>query len=268
MGFWDIALPIASSGLSSVLGMFGGDSSGKAGMPSLMDVIGQAINEYSYKPQYTGQTETSLYNLFQDLTGQSGKGATGIPFEIGLPTDKLYEANTRGEREALFGMPGAGESGSIADIMAKYNEMGIPEQSLQATRQMIGDWDRYSMDQAAKLTESSKDRLSNVLGMGLNTGQNLYNQNLGQHRFNTGLMSNAATRDYELQDSINQANAGALSSLFGSAGPTIGKTIQSVGGSLGSLLSKNTPTTVSRSGTPDALANPYGKGYSKVAKLI
>jgi hypothetical protein len=216
-----------------------GNSGGGAGgsMGNIQDMTAQNIENYGYQPQYTAQTESSLFDLFQRMTGQSGLGVEGIPFDIGLPTTGLYDSLTRGIKEDYLGTPGGPEGGNIADLRAYYNNMGIGEQGINQERLAYQDMNNSLLDKAALINESQKDRLLNVLNSGYTGGQNLYSQNLAQHRYNTGLMSNALSMDYGLSNAISEGNNGALSSLLGGAG-----TLGGLGGSgsssgIGSLLS-------------------------------
>ena len=249
MGFWDYALPISTGG-ASLLFRGGGGGGGGGNLEDLLSVI----DRYTYKPQYTGQTEQGLFDLFEQLTGRRG-GVEQIPFDIGLPTTGLYDALTRGIKEDYLGTPGGPEGGRIADTRAYYNNLGIPEQAINQERLANRDLNNLLTDQAALINESQKDRLSNILNLGLQTGGNLYGQNLAQHRANAGLGLTAATADLGIQESIRQANQQSLNDLLkfggalagtyfgGPAGGSVGS--QAVGG-LNNLLNPAGNTSVYR----------------------
>lgn len=256
-------------------GIFGsGKSKGGSSGPTLEDILG-IVDRYTYKPQYTGETEKGLYDLFQSLTGLGGGGAEAIPFEIGLPTTGLYDALTRGIKEEYLGTPGGPEGGRIADTRAYYNQLGIPEQAINQERLANRDLNNLLTDAAAQINESQKNRLLQVLGLGTNVGTNLYGQNLAQHRANAGLGLQAVGIDAGIQDAVRQANQSSLNDLLGGVGalagtyfggPAGGFAGQQAGQQIGNLLQ---PSNVSR-GTANytSLTNPYGTNYSSVAKLI
>lgn len=212
-----------AGGLLGLLGGFSGDDEGGGEGVNMQQLMDEIMGKYSYQPQYTAQTEASLFDLFQRLTGQ-GKygGVESIPFDIGLPTTGLYDALTRGIKQDYLGTPGGPEGGKIADLRAYYNNLGIPEQAVNQERLGYQDMNNSLLDQAALINESQKDRLTNILNMGLGTGSNLYSQNLNQHRFNTGQMSNALAMDYGLTDAINQSNNNNLMSLLLNSGSMLG----------------------------------------------
>jgi hypothetical protein len=216
-GPWGTAIGGVGGGL---LGLLGGGDEG----PSLLDVMSSIIRDYSYMPKYTEPTEASLFDLFQRLTGQGTYAGAGngnvaaIPFDIGLPTTGLYDSLTRGIKEDYLGTPGGPEGGQIADTRAYYNNLGIPEYAINQERLGYRDLNNSLLDQAAKINELQKDRLSNLLNIGYTGGQNLYSQNLQQHRFNAGLMGEAAGADFQMQDSVDRANAGSIGDLFSGAG--------------------------------------------------
>jgi len=239
----------------------GSDTSGE-------DLARRMIEQYSYRPQYTGQTEARLYDLFQRLTGQGGGGVNALPFDIGLPTTGLYDSLTRGISEDYLGTPGGPEGGRIADLKAYYNNLGVPEQALNAERLANRDLNNSLLDKAALINESQKDRLTNILGTGTNLGQNLYNMNLGQHRFNAGLGMQGGLADITLQDSINRANQDSLNALLTGAAYLGGSylTGNPAGGAAASkgteyLLNRNqnAPTAVQKSGgTKSGIASLLG----------
>jgi hypothetical protein len=239
------------AGLGGLLGLFSGGGSGD-GETNIQDLMDEIINKYSYKPQYTGQTEASLFDLFQRMTGQgkyigSGNGdVNAIPFDIGLPTTGLYDSLTRGIKQDYLGTPGAGEGGKLADLRAYYNNLGIPEQAINAERLGYQDMNNSLLDKAALINESQKDRLSGLLSTGVSAGGNLYAQNLNQQRFNAGLGAQALNMDYGLSDAISQANQTNLNSLLG-----IG------GSSVGSYGSYSNPAT-GNSGATSLLSNLFG----------
>jgi len=250
-----------------LLGLFSGGKSKGGGQISLMDLIGPMIDKYSYQPQYTAQTEASLFDLFQRLTGQSGLGVEGIPFDIGLPTTGLYDSLTRGIKQDYLGTPGGPEGGRIADLRAYYNNMGIGEQGINQERLANQDMNNSLLDKAALINESQKDRLSNILNMGYSGGQNLYSQNLAQHRFNTGLAGNAMSMDYGLSNAISESNNSALDSLFGSMGTSGGTGNSLLSGLLSSFTSKPQQLGYSTDPTKNAY-NQYTGQKNATAKLI
>ena len=267
-------MPVGLGGLGVGKNPFSGGG-GSSGGPTMADFLG-LIDQYSYKPQYTGQTEKSLFDLFQNLTGQGGKGVEGIPFDIGLPTTGLYDALTRGIKEDYLGTPGGPEGGRIADTRAYYNNMGIPEYALNQERLANRDLNNTLTDTAAKLNETQKDRLLNVLGLGSGIGENLYGQNLAQHRANAGMALQAAGMDAGIQESIRSANQSSLTDLLSGVGSVLG-TIY--GGPAGGAAANytinnlfgNTPTSgqVTRSGGASS-ALPYflPSGNLNSAKLL
>jgi hypothetical protein len=266
-------------GMVDPFNFFHGKKKGPTG-PTLQDLLG-VIDSYTYKPQYTGQTEKQLYDLFGQLTGTSGLGVEGIPFDIGLPTTGLYDALTRGIKQEYLGTPGGPEGGRIADIRAYYNNAGIPESAINQERLANNDLNSLLTDTAAKINESQKDRLTNVLNIGAGVGSSLYGQNLAQHRGNAQLGLTAAGIDIGVQDSIRQANQQSLNDLLGGVGAVAGTIIggpgmgtmagYQAGNQLGSLFSPQ--PQVSRTGglysaAQSSYPNPYGTNYSSVAKLI
>lgn len=221
-------------------GLFGGGSKNKnASYISPMDMYAQIIDQYSYKPQYTGQTEKGLFDLFQQLTGQRG-GAEQIPFDIGLPTTGLYDSMTRGIKEDYLGTPGGPEGGRIADLRSYYNNLGVPEQAINQERLANRDLNNTLTDSAARINESQKDRLTNILNMGLGTGQNLYGQNLAMHRANAGLGMAGALNDAEINNAIMDSNYSSIYDLLNPLANTLG-------------YGNSNPTTVSKGG---ASSNP------------
>jgi len=248
-------------------GLFGGGKS--KGGTNIMDIISGLIDKYSYKPEYTGQTEKSLFDLFQRMTGQSGLGVDGLPFDIGLPTTGLYDSLARGIKQDYLGTPGGPQGGQIADSQAYFNNLGIPEQAANQTRLGYQDMNNSLLDKAALINESQKDRLTNILNMGNTSGQNLYSQNLAQHRFNTGLASNAMSMDYGLSNAISEGNNSALDSLFGSTGTSSGTGTSLLTSLLGSLTGGNKPQQIGYS--TDPTKNPYNQytgAKNATAKLI
>ena len=256
----------------------GGKDSSSSGSSNLWDEI---ISKYSYKPQYTAQTEKGLYDLFNQTTGLSGGGVNAIPFDIGLPTTGLYDALTRGIKEQYLGTPGGPEGGRLADTRSYYNNLGIPEYAANQERLGNQDLNNSLLDTAAKINESQKDRLTNVLGLGANIGNNLYSQNLGQHRANAGLASGGAMTDLGLQQSINASNQEMLSNLANLAvtgagyyfgGPAGGAAASQVSNNF--FSNPNAPSSVSRQGGVPSLFGE-GKNYgsandpqSGLSKLI
>jgi len=188
------------------------------------DAADEAIRKYGYQPQFTGQTEASLFDLFQRLTGQgtyagSGNGdLNAIPFDLGKDTTGLYDALTRGIKEDYLGTPGGPEGGNIADLRAYYNNMGIGEQGINQERLAYQDMNNSLIDSAAKLNDNTKNRLASLLGIGYTGGQNLYSQNLNQQRANTNTFMNGALTDVAMADAINQGNQSNLMSLLGGIG--------------------------------------------------
>ena len=185
------------------------------------------INKYSYKPQYTAQTEQGLYDLFTKTNGSMG--VNDIPFDIGLPTTGLYDALTRSQTEKYLGTgnwDGSGlnyvrsgpEGGLIADTRAYYNNMGIPEYAANQERLGMQDLNNSLLDTAAELNNVQKDRLLQVLGLGANVGSNLYSQNLAQHRFNTGIAAQGQQFDAGMNQAIQSANSNSLAQLLSGAG--------------------------------------------------
>jgi hypothetical protein len=200
--------------MKPVFGLYFGG--GKDSGPSYEDMLAK----YGYQPQYTGKTEASLYDLFQRLTGQGTYSGTGtgdlnaIPFDLGKDTTGLYDATTRGIKEAYLGTPGGPEAGRLADLRAYYNNLNIPEAAINAERLGNQDLNNSLIDQAALLNDNTKNRLSNLLGVGYTGGQNLYSQNLNQQRANMSFAGN----DVALQDAISQGNQNNLASLLAGAG--------------------------------------------------
>lgn len=233
------------------------DGSGSGGGMTWDDII----NKYSYKPQYTAQTEKGLYDLFSKTNGSMG--VNDIPFDIGLPTTGLYDSLTRGIKEQYLGTPGGPEGGRIADTRAYYNNMGIPEYAANQERLGNQDLNNSLMDTAAKLNESQKDRLLNVLGLGANVGGNLYSQDLAQSRFNTGIAAQGAQFDAGLNQAIQSANSNSLQQLLAGAGalattaytgnPALGTAVGT--GLTGLTTNPNAPATVSGAGS---LYDNYG----------
>lgn len=205
-------------------GLLSGDGEDSSSGTNIQQLVDGILNQYSYMPQYTAQTESSLFDLFQRLTGQgnyagAGNGdVTKIPFDIGLPTTGLYDSLTRGIKQDYLGTPGGPEGGKIADLRAYYNNLGIPEQAVNQERLGYQDMNNSLLDKAALINESQKDRLTNVLNMGLGTGKDLYAQNLAQHRFNTSQAMTGLGYDVGLSDAINQSNQNNLNSLLNGGG--------------------------------------------------
>jgi hypothetical protein len=246
----------------------------------------QILQQYGYQPKFTGRTERGLFDLFEQLTGRRG-GAEQIPFDIGLPTTGLYDALTRGIREDFLGTPGGPEGGRIADTRAYFNNLGIPEQAINQERLANRDLNNLLSDQAARINESQKDRLLNVLGLGLNTGGNLFGQQLAQTRFNTGSALQTATQNAQLGEAIRQANQNSLNDLLGGIG-SIGGTVlgaylggpggaafgSQAGSSIGKLLGGGTPTSRSGSGSgygfgvPSIFGTAGSRGTPQSAKLL
>jgi hypothetical protein len=244
----------------------------------------EIINQYSYKPQYTAQTEKGLYDLFQQTTGLGGGGVEAIPFDIGLPTTGLYDALTRGIKEQYLGTPGGPEGGRIADTRAYYNNMGIPEYAQNQERLANQDLNNSLLDTAAEINNNQKDRLLNVLGLGANVGSNLYSQDLAQQRFNTGIAATGQQFDAGLNQAINSANQSSLSSLLAGAG-ALGTTLytgnpmagQAAGTGINYLTGQtnpNVPNAVNQLGGTNSLfgsGSNYGSSndpYSGLSKLI
>lgn len=256
-------------------GIFDSKNEGENVGPNLEDLLG-IVDKYTYKPQYTAQTESSLYDLFQRLTGQGGGGVEALPFDLGLPTTGLYDSLTRGIKEDYLGTPGGPESGRIADTRAYYNNLGIPEQAINEERLSNRDLNNTLTDSAARINESQKDRLTSILGLGSGIGESLYGQNLAQHRSNAGLGLNAAGLNIGVQDAIRQANQSSLNDLLGGVGavagtyyggPGFGTTAGATAGrTLGDLFGGQ--TNISRNG--NGAINPYSgsTGSGSKAKII
>jgi hypothetical protein len=233
------------------------------------------IAKYSYMPQFTGQTESSIFDLFQRMTGQgtySGGGSgdlSAVPLGLGLDTTGLYDAATRSIKEDYLGTPGAGESGRLADLRAYYNQLGVPEAAINAERLGNQDLNNSLLDQAAILNDNTKNRLTNILGTGSSLGSNLYAQNLNQHRFNTGAAITGLGMDVDLGNAISEGNNQSLASLLGlgtnlAYNPTPGSSNTSTGSGITSLLGN-------LFGGQTAVNSPYvGKksNASSAAKLI
>jgi len=219
---------------------FGGDESRNSDGGSSSQSWDDIINQYSYKPAYTAQTEQGLYDLFNKINGSQGVNA--IPYDIGLPTTGLYDSLTRGIKEQYLGTPGGPEGGRIADTRAYYNNMGIPEYAANQERLGNQDLNNSLLDTAAELNNVQKDRLLNVLGLGANVGSNLYSQNLAQSRFNTGIAAQGQQFDAGLNQAIQSANSNSLAQLLAGAGslattaytgnPSLGSTVAQGGNSI------------------------------------
>jgi hypothetical protein len=251
--------------------------------------MSQIIDEYGYRPQFTGQTESSLFDLFQRITGQGNYAGAGngdvnaIPFDIGLPTTGIYDSLTRGIKQDYLGTPGGPQGGSIADSQAYFNNLGIPEQALNATRLGYQDMNNSLLDKAALINESQKDRLMSLLVKGTDLGSDLYSQNLNQHRFNTGTMQDALYKDIGIQDTINQSNQSNINSLLGSGGSDLGSMAATgvgtyfggpAGGAIANLgynalMGGQTPTNKGSYDTSTGSYIPYkGSSSSSTAKMI
>lgn len=220
-------MPVGLGGLGVGSNPFTSGQSGSAADGGLS--YDDIINKYSYKPQYTGQTEQGLYNLFNQTTGQGGGGVGAIPFDIGLPTTGLFDSQARGIMQSYLGsgnFTGNGldwqssgpQGGRLADIYAQANQMGIPEYGLNQARLGNQDLNNSLLDTAANLNNETKNRLTNVLGLGANIGSNLYSQDLAQQRFNTGIAAQGQQFDSGLSQAIQSANASSLSQLLSGAG--------------------------------------------------
>lgn len=230
------------------------DGSSGSGSTSWDDII----NKYSYKPQYTAQTEKGLYDLFNKTNGSQDVNA--IPFDIGLPTTGLYDSLTRGIKEQYLGTPGGPEGGRIADTRAYYNNMGIPEYAANQERLGNQDLNNSLLDTAAQLNNNQKDRLLQVLGLGANVGSNLYSQDLAQSRFNTGIAAQGSQFDAGLQQAIQSGNQANLNGLLNLAVPVAAYAgLGPAGGAAatGITQSLTAPATVSGSGS---VGQNYGLG--------
>jgi len=282
--FQNMTFQGGARGVLDPFGIFGGGKKKGSAGPSLEDILG-IIDRYSYKPQYTAQTEKGLYDLFNQTTGLGGGGVNAIPFDIGLPTTGLYDALTRGIKEEYLGTPGGPEGGRIADMRAYYNNLGIPEQAINQERLAEKDLNNTLTDSAARINESQKDRLTSVLGIGSGIGSNLYSQNLAQHRANAGMGLSAVGIDVGVQDAIRQANQQSLNDLLGGIGGLVGTIYGGpVGGVVGSTASSSigdlfgtgggnqyAPANVSR-GTGgyynNSVPSIYGSAGKSSAKLL
>lgn len=257
-----------------------GDSGQKGSSPDGGQSWDDIINQYSYKPQYTGQTEKGLYDLFNKTNGSMG--VNDIPFDIGLPTTGLYDSLTRGIKEQYLGTPGGPEGGRIADTRAYYNNMGIPEYAANQERLGNQDLNNSLLDTAAGINESQKNRLLSVLGLGANVGSNLFSQDLAQQRFNTGVAAQGSQFDSGLQQQINAANSNSLSQLLSGAGAlaTTAYTGNPVAGAaagtginyLTGQTNPNAPTAVNQSGplynSILGSGNDYGSANNTSSKLF
>lgn len=259
--------------MSWLSSLFGGGGSSSSGGGQTWDDI---INKYSYKPQYTGATETGLYNLFNQTNGS--QPVENIPFDIGLPTTGLYDSLTRGIKQQYLGTPGGPEGGRIADTRAYYNNLGIPEYAANQERLGNQDLNNSLLDTAAQLNESQKNRLLSVLGLGANVGSNLYSQDLAQQRFNTGIAAQGAQFDAGLNQAINSANQNSLAQLLSGAGAlaTTAYTGNPVTGAaagqginyLTGQTNPNAPTAVNQSGgTLSGLGSLYGSSNNPYSNL-
>lgn len=250
-------------------GLFGGGGSNGGGGIN----IDELLSKYSYMPQYTGQTEKGLYDLFEQLTGHGGGGTAALPFDLGNPTTGLYDSLTRGIKEQYLGTPGGPQSGRINDLFAQANQMGIPEYGLNQARLANQDLNNSLLDTTAKLNENEKNRLLQILGLGTGVGTNLYSQNLAQHRANAGLALQGSLADAGLAQQIQEANQSSINDLLGGVGalagtyfggPVGGVVGQQAGSQLGDLFGGS--SNVSRSGGSSyypGVPSMYGSGSSK-----
>jgi hypothetical protein len=156
----------------------------------------------------------------------------------------------------------------LADINAYFQNLGVPEQALNAVRLGNKDLNNSLIDSAAILNDNTKNRMANILGVGSSLGNSLYSQNLGQHRFNTGAAITGLGMDVDLGNAISESNNGALTSLLGTGTSLSYNPQPSASGSSGSGI---TSLLGNLFGGQTQVNSPYlGKksNASSAAKLI